>query len=164
MFLVYIASYCMSYFPHDLTLLHVWWPWSRAVIYLWFIMCNNVCLRRHALQLNVIATQQLLSLAQQMQHLQAFIHISTAYANCNRRHIDEIIYPPPVEPKKLIDSLEWVQYIIIISNSLTESTRRPQPWALLPDGADTIQCCKGRDSVSHLWTELQCAVKYIKTK
>ncbi|XP_043084144.1 fatty acyl-CoA reductase 1-like [Puntigrus tetrazona] len=63
---------------------------------------------KHALQLNVIATQQLLSLAQQMQQLQAFIHISTAYANCNRRHIDEVIYPPPVEPKKLIDSLEWM--------------------------------------------------------
>lgn len=63
---------------------------------------------KHALQLNVISTQQLLSLAQQMQQLQAFIHISTAYANCNRRHIDEVIYPPPVEPKKLIDSLEWM--------------------------------------------------------
>ncbi|XP_016302889.1 fatty acyl-CoA reductase 1 [Sinocyclocheilus anshuiensis] len=61
---------------------------------------------KHALQLNVIATLQLLSLAQQMQHLQAFIHISTAYANCNRRHIDEVIYPLPVEPKKLIDSLD----------------------------------------------------------
>ncbi|XP_035280987.1 fatty acyl-CoA reductase 1 isoform X1 [Anguilla anguilla] len=61
-----------------------------------------------ALQLNVIATQQLLSLAQKMQHLEAFIHISTAYANCNRHHIDEVIYPPPVQPKKLIDSLEWM--------------------------------------------------------
>ena len=61
---------------------------------------------RHALQLNVIATQQLLGLAQQMHHLEAFIHISTAYANCNRKHIDEVIYPPPVEPKKLIESLE----------------------------------------------------------
>lgn len=68
---------------------------------------------KHALQLNVIATQQLLALAQQMQHLQAFIHISTAYANCNRRHIDEVIYPPPVEPKKLIDSLEWMDDSII---------------------------------------------------
>uniref|UniRef100_A0A8C2HZN5 Fatty acyl-CoA reductase n=1 Tax=Cyprinus carpio TaxID=7962 RepID=A0A8C2HZN5_CYPCA len=68
---------------------------------------------KHALQLNVIATQQLLSLAQQMQHLQAFIHISTAYANCNRRHIDEVIYPPPVEPKKLIDSLEWMDDSIV---------------------------------------------------
>uniref|UniRef100_A0A8C7D2S0 Fatty acyl-CoA reductase n=1 Tax=Oncorhynchus kisutch TaxID=8019 RepID=A0A8C7D2S0_ONCKI len=61
---------------------------------------------KHALQLNVIATQQLLSLAQQMHHLQAFIHISTAYANCNRRHIDEIIYPPPVEPKNLLSAPE----------------------------------------------------------
>lgn len=61
---------------------------------------------RHALQLNVIATQQLLSLAKRMHHLEAFIHISTAYANCNRKHIDEVIYPPPVEPRKLIESLE----------------------------------------------------------
>uniref|UniRef100_A0A8C8HZY8 Fatty acyl-CoA reductase n=1 Tax=Oncorhynchus tshawytscha TaxID=74940 RepID=A0A8C8HZY8_ONCTS len=68
---------------------------------------------KHALQLNVMATQQLLNLAQQMHHLQAFIHISTAYANCNRRHIDEIIYPPPVEPKKLIDSLEWMEDSIV---------------------------------------------------
>ncbi|XP_068442967.1 fatty acyl-CoA reductase 1-like isoform X2 [Clinocottus analis] len=63
---------------------------------------------KHALQLNVIATQQLLSLAKQMHHLEAFVHISTAYANCNRKHIDEVIYPPPVEPKKLIESLEWM--------------------------------------------------------
>ncbi|XP_029681504.1 fatty acyl-CoA reductase 1 isoform X2 [Takifugu rubripes] len=63
---------------------------------------------KHALQLNVIATQQLLSLAKQMHHLEAFIHISTAYANCNRKHIDEVIYPPPVEPRKLIESLEWM--------------------------------------------------------
>ncbi|KAI1883355.1 hypothetical protein AGOR_G00230570 [Albula goreensis] len=63
---------------------------------------------KHALQLNVMATQQLLSLAQRMQRLEAFIHISTAYANCNRHHIDEVIYPPPVQPEKLIDSLEWM--------------------------------------------------------
>uniref|UniRef100_A0A8C6T5B0 Fatty acyl-CoA reductase n=1 Tax=Neogobius melanostomus TaxID=47308 RepID=A0A8C6T5B0_9GOBI len=68
---------------------------------------------KHALQLNVIATQQLLSLAQQMHHLEAFIHISTAYANCNRKHIDEVIYPPPVEPKKLIESLEWMDESIV---------------------------------------------------
>ncbi|GCB64616.1 hypothetical protein scyTo_0004635 [Scyliorhinus torazame] len=63
---------------------------------------------KHALQLNVVATQQLLTLARQMQKLEAFIHISTAYANCNRNHVEEVIYPPPVEPKKLIDSLEWM--------------------------------------------------------
>uniref|UniRef100_A0AAY4CA47 Fatty acyl-CoA reductase n=1 Tax=Denticeps clupeoides TaxID=299321 RepID=A0AAY4CA47_9TELE len=68
---------------------------------------------KHALQLNVIATQQLLTLALQMPNLEAFIHVSTAYANCNRRQIDEVIYPPPVEPKKLIDSLEWMDDSIV---------------------------------------------------
>ncbi|TNN63198.1 Fatty acyl-CoA reductase 1 [Liparis tanakae] len=43
-----------------------------------------------------------------MLHLEAFVHISTAYANCNRKHIDEVIYPPPVEPRKLIESIEWL--------------------------------------------------------
>ncbi|XP_064369040.1 fatty acyl-CoA reductase 1 isoform X2 [Dromaius novaehollandiae] len=63
---------------------------------------------RDAVQLNVIATQQLLFLAQRMKHLEVFMHVSTAYAYCNRKHIEEIVYPPPVDPKKLMDSLEWM--------------------------------------------------------
>ncbi|KAJ7329297.1 hypothetical protein JRQ81_015471 [Phrynocephalus forsythii] len=61
-----------------------------------------------ALWLNVRATQQLLVLAHQMQHLEAFIHFSTAYANCNRKHIEEVVYSPPMEPKKLFDLVEWM--------------------------------------------------------
>ncbi|ELW70783.1 Fatty acyl-CoA reductase 1 [Tupaia chinensis] len=63
---------------------------------------------RDAVQLNVIATRQLILLAQQMKSLEVFMHVSTAYAYCNRKHIDEVVYPPPVDPKKLIDSLEWM--------------------------------------------------------
>uniref|UniRef100_A0A8C5N2L9 Fatty acyl-CoA reductase n=1 Tax=Leptobrachium leishanense TaxID=445787 RepID=A0A8C5N2L9_9ANUR len=63
---------------------------------------------RDAMQLNVIATQRLLHLAQRMKKLEVFIHVSTAYANCNRKQIEEIVYPPPVDPKKLIESLEWM--------------------------------------------------------
>nr|KAF6465082.1 fatty acyl-CoA reductase 1 [Rousettus aegyptiacus] len=43
-----------------------------------------------------------------MKNLEVFTHVSTAYAYCNRKHIDEVVYPPPVDPKKLIDSLEWM--------------------------------------------------------
>ncbi|XP_009178728.3 fatty acyl-CoA reductase 2 [Papio anubis] len=68
---------------------------------------------RHAVQLNVTATRQLLLMASQMPKLEAFIHISTAYSNCNLKHIDEVIYPCPVEPKKIIDSLEWLDDAII---------------------------------------------------
>ena len=39
--------------------------------------------------------------------LQVFVHVSTAYGNCDRPFIEEIVYPPPVEPQKLIDALEW---------------------------------------------------------
>ncbi|OXB65554.1 hypothetical protein ASZ78_016618, partial [Callipepla squamata] len=68
---------------------------------------------KHALQLNAMGTQRLLELAQQMQKLEAFIHISTAYANCVRKCIDEVIYPPPAEPKKLFDLVEWLDESII---------------------------------------------------
>ncbi|XP_043944137.1 fatty acyl-CoA reductase 2 isoform X2 [Protopterus annectens] len=68
---------------------------------------------KHALRLNVCGTQRILALARQMQKLDAFIHISTAYANCNRRQIDEVIYALPVDPKKLIDSVEWMDESII---------------------------------------------------
>uniref|UniRef100_A0A8B9ZMX1 Fatty acyl-CoA reductase n=1 Tax=Anas zonorhyncha TaxID=75864 RepID=A0A8B9ZMX1_9AVES len=68
---------------------------------------------KHALQLNAMGTQRLLELARQMQKLEAFIHISTAYANCVRKCIDEIIYPPPAEPKKLFDLVEWLDESII---------------------------------------------------
>ncbi|KFV70949.1 Fatty acyl-CoA reductase 1 [Dryobates pubescens] len=68
---------------------------------------------KHALQLNAMGTQRLLELARQMQNLEAFIHISTAYANCIRKCIDEVIYPPPAEPKKLFDLVEWLDESII---------------------------------------------------
>ncbi|KAM5334769.1 fatty acyl-CoA reductase 2 isoform 1-T1 [Glossophaga mutica] len=68
---------------------------------------------RHAVQLNVTATQKLLLMASQMPKLEAFIHISTAFSNCNLKHIDEVIYPCPVEPKKIIDSMEWLDDAIV---------------------------------------------------
>lgn len=61
---------------------------------------------RDAMQLNVLATQKMVALAHKMKHLEIFIHISTAYANCDREIIEEVIYPPPVDYRKLIDSLK----------------------------------------------------------
>lgn len=66
----------------------------------------------------MLSTKQLLSLAQQMTNLEVFMHVSTAYAYCNRKHIEEIVYPPPVDPKKLMDSLE---YVLCFTNLIQES-------------------------------------------
>ncbi|KAL0155643.1 hypothetical protein M9458_049906, partial [Cirrhinus mrigala] len=58
-----------------------------------------------AMQLNVLATQKMVNLAQRMKHLEVFIHVSTAYAHCDRELIEEVVYPPPVDYRKLIDTL-----------------------------------------------------------
>ncbi|XP_054974452.1 fatty acyl-CoA reductase 2 [Sorex araneus] len=68
---------------------------------------------KHAVQLNVAATQQLLRMASQMARLEAFVHVSTAYANCNLQHIDEVVYSCPVEPQQIMASMEWLDDAII---------------------------------------------------
>ncbi|XP_069018729.1 fatty acyl-CoA reductase 1 isoform X2 [Embiotoca jacksoni] len=63
---------------------------------------------KDAVQLNVLATQMMLALAHRMKHLEIFLHVSTAYANCNRELIEEVVYQPPVDYRKLIDTLDWM--------------------------------------------------------
>ncbi|KAG7274828.1 hypothetical protein CRUP_038801 [Coryphaenoides rupestris] len=63
---------------------------------------------KDAFQLNVLATQKMVALAHTMKHLEIFLHISTAYANCDRELIEEVIYTPPIDYRKLIDTLDWM--------------------------------------------------------
>ena len=43
-----------------------------------------------------------------MNETQAFIHVSTAYANCDKDEIYEEIYSPSVHPQRLIDCTDWM--------------------------------------------------------
>ncbi|KAK7468138.1 hypothetical protein BaRGS_00019969 [Batillaria attramentaria] len=61
---------------------------------------------RVAVNMNVVAVQKLVKLCKEFKHLEAFVHVSTAYANCDYSHIEETVYTPPVEPQKIIDVLE----------------------------------------------------------
>ncbi|KAK3603214.1 hypothetical protein CHS0354_036144 [Potamilus streckersoni] len=63
---------------------------------------------RLALELNVLGVRKMVQLCQDFKQLQVFVHVSTAYANCDRRFIEEVVYPPSLEPQKLIDALEWM--------------------------------------------------------
>jgi alcohol-forming fatty acyl-CoA reductase len=63
---------------------------------------------RLALQMNLEASVKMLDLSQNMKKLQAYIHVSTAYANCNLEEVDEVIYAPPIQPQKLLDALTWM--------------------------------------------------------
>ncbi|XP_011605197.2 fatty acyl-CoA reductase 1 isoform X2 [Takifugu rubripes] len=80
---------------------------------------------KDAVQLNVLATQKMLALARRMKHLQIFIHISTAYANCDKDLIEEVVYPPPVDYGKLIDCLDWMDEELV--STLTPKLIRQHP-------------------------------------
>ncbi|KAE8295830.1 Fatty acyl-CoA reductase 1 [Larimichthys crocea] len=83
---------------------------------------------RDAMQLNVLATQKMLALAHRMKHLQIFIHISTAYANCDRELIEEIVYSPPIDYRRLIDSLDWMDDELVSAMTPKLIGKRPNTY------------------------------------
>ena len=58
-----------------------------------------------ALNMNVGAVSSLIALCKKMQRLCSFVHVSTAYCHCQRQHIEEISYPPPIPPRQALSLL-----------------------------------------------------------
>lgn len=58
---------------------------------------------KRATRINVTATKRVLELAQQLDDLKAFIHVSTAYCNQIKNGIKESVYPEKISPEKLIE-------------------------------------------------------------
>ncbi|CAF3215487.1 unnamed protein product [Rotaria socialis] len=75
---------------------------------------------RLAVQMNVASVVKILALCHKMKKLQSVVHVSTAYANCNRNNVSEMIYPPPIQPSKLLDACEWMddQVLDALTNKL----------------------------------------------
>ncbi|XP_018905583.2 fatty acyl-CoA reductase wat [Bemisia tabaci] len=61
---------------------------------------------RFAVNINIRATRDLLTLSRQFDNLKAFVHISTAYSNCLNRVIQECFYDPPFSGSAAISLAE----------------------------------------------------------
>lgn len=59
-----------------------------------------------AYDINVKGTKSLISFAEQMRHLQSFVYVSTAYSNCDRRHIKEKFYDPVFTDEETVTILQ----------------------------------------------------------
>lgn len=62
-----------------------------------------------AIRINVAGTREILLICNEMKGLNAVVHVSTAYANCNRLDIGEKIYKPQMSGEnaiKLADCLD----------------------------------------------------------
>lgn len=64
---------------------------------------------RVAMEMNCVAVRQILKLVREVETLEVFCHISTAYSQCNRDElIVEKFYPAPIKADKLIEAMEWM--------------------------------------------------------
>ncbi|XP_077559526.1 fatty acyl-CoA reductase 1-like [Haemaphysalis longicornis] len=65
---------------------------------------------KRAVEMNLRGTRRVLDLCKKMSGLRALVYVSTAYSNCNRLEVDEVVYTPPVDPSKIIAAAEWMDY------------------------------------------------------
>lgn len=56
----------------------------------------------------MLGTKRLVELCHRMKSLDALIHVSTAYCNCDRTDVSEIIYDPPYSPDDIISLINWL--------------------------------------------------------
>ncbi|XP_066999397.2 putative fatty acyl-CoA reductase CG5065 isoform X2 [Anabrus simplex] len=61
-----------------------------------------------SVSMNVEGTKRLVELCHKMVKLEALIHVSTAYCNCDRTDIHEQVYPSPSDPDKLLQCVDWM--------------------------------------------------------
>lgn len=59
--------------------------------------------------INMLGTQRLIELCRRMTNLEALVHVSTAYCNCDRSKVEEIIYPPPMGPDQVTSVVESLE-------------------------------------------------------
>lgn len=61
---------------------------------------------REAAELNIMGTRRVLELCKQMPNLCAFVHVSTAYCNAEKRDVLEVVYPPPIGADKIMEDIQ----------------------------------------------------------
>lgn len=60
------------------------------------------------MDINVIGTKRIIDLSKKFRNLEVFLHVSTAFANCDKKFITEEVFKPPVMPEKIIEAVDWV--------------------------------------------------------
>lgn len=64
---------------------------------------------KQSIGINITGTKNIIELCRKIPQLAALVHVSTAYANCDREEIDEHIYPiDNMNPEKLIELASWL--------------------------------------------------------
>ncbi|CAN7998460.1 unnamed protein product [Ixodes hexagonus] len=63
---------------------------------------------RFSVRSNIAATKMILDLCHEIKDLKVYVHVSTAYCNCNQKEIKEQVYPTHMKPANLMNIAEWM--------------------------------------------------------
>lgn len=80
---------------------------------------------KDAIDMNLSGTRRTLNLAKQMKNLEAFVHVSTAFCNCDQEVMYEKIYEFPHRPEDLMRLAEWMDVKTL--DAITPDLLRPHP-------------------------------------
>jgi alcohol-forming fatty acyl-CoA reductase len=108
-----------------------------------------------AVQMNIIGTKEVIDLAKKCSNLLSFIHVSTAYANCDRQYISEVVYNPPVQPDKIIEAVDWIEEDLVKLLTPKVIKARPNTYtytkaiaeSLVANEANNLPCAIIRPSI-----------------
>ncbi|XP_045508826.1 putative fatty acyl-CoA reductase CG5065 [Colias croceus] len=131
------------------------------------IIHSAACVRfdqklKDAVHMNTTGTHRLLKLAETMENLEAFVHLSTAYCRCDLPELDEALYPAVHSPRNIMDIVDWMddstlQYIepkIIESEPNTYSYTKAITEDLVAEYSTKFPIAIGRPSiVTSAWKE-----------
>ena len=100
-----------------------------------------------ALIMNVGAVSFIISLCKKMKQLRSVVHVSTAYCHCQRPHIEEKSYPPPMEPGQALSLLETLDKKIMDSPSFTKMLigERPNTYTFTKALAEELIMTEARE-------------------
>lgn len=91
-----------------------------------------------AVENNVVSVENLIELSSKFQKLEALVHVSTAYSNCDRKQVDEIFYEAPIAPDKLIDMSHWMKPEVLEEISPALLGKRPNTYTYTKAVAESL--------------------------
>ncbi|XP_070153483.1 putative fatty acyl-CoA reductase CG5065 [Polyergus mexicanus] len=110
---------------------------------------------KDAVEMNLIGTKRILNLAKEMKHLQAFVHLSTAFCHVDQKELGECTYDSPDDPQDIIRLVQWLDEdaIDLITpkllhphpNTYTYSKRLAE--TLVANEYPNLPCCIARPSI-----------------
>ena len=80
---------------------------------------------KDAIDMNLAGTRRALDVAKKIKNLEAFVHLSTAFCNCDQEVMYEKVYDFPHKPEDLMRLAEWMDLKTL--ENITPELLKPHP-------------------------------------